>query len=74
MVEIEEITEEEFEDKPTRERQTIWKMLERQILQTGKPVKVTGLTRGQVAAGYRALKEKFRVKTDYKNGVLYVAP
>jgi len=76
VVEIQEISEEEFENyQNSRARSGQWKQIIQQIRKNKKPLKVSGLTKGQVAAGYRALtKAGFNVKANYKQGFLLVSP
>jgi len=74
-MEVEKISLEEFEAAQANPRKGKWTEIIEQVKETGEPVKVSGLTKGQVAAGARAAKRSgLRIKADYKNGTLYIAP
>jgi hypothetical protein len=73
-MEFEEISDEEFESYQSS-RKSYWKQVIEHVKTHNKPIKVSDLTRGQVAAGYRAAQEAgLRVKANYKDGFLLIAP
>lgn len=76
MVQIEKISPEEAEEamkEKTRAGQ--WTELLSQIEEDGVPRKVSGLTRGQIAALYRRAKDEgFAYRTSYKDGYIIIAP
>jgi peroxiredoxin family protein len=73
-VEVKEISEEEFNEVKKQERGK-WKEIINQVKQSGRPVKVEGLKRGQIAACARTAKVMgVRVKTLYKEGAILLAP
>lgn len=76
MVKIEKITHEEAEEEFAKSAtKGQWKELLENIEEDGEPRKITGLTRGQVAALYRSAKNAgLDVKTSYKNGYVVVSP
>ena len=72
---VEKISVKAFDAHKGGRRVSKWNQIVADVKDTGDPVKVSGLTRGQVAAGYRKAKDEgLRVKADYKNGVLLIAP
>jgi len=73
-MEIEKVSPEEFgEAMTTTAQKGKWKSLLEQVKADGAPRKVSGLTRGQIAALYRQARDKgFAVKTSYKEGWVMV--
>lgn len=71
-IKVEKITQEEFDKKEAGRRVSHWNEILARVEKTKQPIKVSNLTRGQVASGYRKAKDlNIKVKADYKNGVLY---
>ncbi len=76
MPKIEKITHEAAEEEFAKSVSTgQWKEMLEEMAEDGEPRKVTGLTRGQVAALYRSAKNAgFKVKTSYKEGTIVISP
>lgn len=71
----EKITEEQFDEAKAGRRVSKWNGIIQDVKDTGDPVKITGLTKGQVSAGYRTAKAAgMRVKANYKDLELLIAP
>ena len=74
-MEISEISLQEFEQIKNTRPKSRWQEVIEQVKQERKALKISGLSKGSLAAGYRAAKNAgIRAKTDYKNGTLYLAP
>ena len=70
---VDTISDEEFKEEMGKPRRQVgqWAKIIAKIQKTGKPVRITGLTRGQVASIARSVKEAgLQYRTDYKNGVI----
>lgn len=70
---VESISDEDFKTEMEKPRHEVgaWQKIIAKIKKTGRPVKITNLTRGQVASVARSAKEAgLQYRTDYKNGVI----
>lgn len=76
MVKVEKISDAEAEEEFAKTgAKGAWKTLIEEIQSEGTSRKVTGLTRGQVAALYRSARDAgLKVKTSYKEGSVVLSP
>lgn len=76
MVNVETITEEEYEAaEMAKTKKGKWTDVIKQVIEDGECVKVSGLSRGQVAALWRKAKDsKVKVVANYKAGSVSLAP
>jgi len=74
-METQNISDAEAEKEFTEKRKTgAYQEVFKEVL-AGANKKISGLTRGQIAACYRAAKEaKIRYRTNYKEGYIVLSP